>query len=251
MKQPIATCASIAGLMALGTATSSAAIVTIAGIDEWNSTAAPTVTVLATNITATAVVNSFGSGEGGANIGRGSSSDGTWGSFAGPASPSTTVTTASTNNITLFNGGASGDITITITNNNTENLVLDAFHFDALRWRPNAAKNYQIEVISGSITNGVVPGTTSELTSFGGAALTQTQHNEIDFSLAGLADHTLANGESAEIRVTFSGGTGTGSGHHLFVDNVAISGEIVPVPEPSAALLGLLGTGFFFLRRRH
>ena len=232
MKQPIATCASIAGLMALGTATSSAAIVTIAGIDEWNSTAAPTVTVLATNITATAVVNSFGSGEGGANIGRGSSSDGTWGSFAGPASPSTTVTTASTNN-------------------NTENLVLDAFHFDALRWRPNAAKNYQIEVISGSITNGVVPGTTSELTSFGGAALTQTQHNEIDFSLAGLADHTLANGESAEIRVTFSGGTGTGSGHHLFVDNVAISGEIVPVPEPSAALLGLLGTGFFFLRRRH
>ena len=44
--------------------------------------------------------------------------------------------------------------------------------------------------------------------------------------MSGIADHTLAVGESAVIQIAFSGGTGSGGGHHLFVDNVAFGGLV-------------------------
>jgi hypothetical protein len=64
--------------------------------------------------------------------------------------------------------------------------------------------------------------------------LTHDQHDDINIDMTGLADHTLAPGESAVIQVAFSNGTGSGGGHHLFVDNVAFLGAI----EETAVLLG-------------
>jgi hypothetical protein len=47
-----------------------------------------------------------------------------------------------------------------------------------------------------------------------------------------------------------AGGTGAG-GHHQYLDNIAISGSVVAVPEPgSVALLGLCTFGGIVARRR-
>ena len=64
--------------------------------------------------------------------------------------------------------------------------------------------------------------------------LTHDQHDDININLSVLADHTLAVGESAVIQITFTGGTGSGGGHHLFIDNVAFSGVV----EDAGVLLG-------------
>jgi hypothetical protein len=53
------------------------------------------------------------------------------------------------------------------------------------------------------------------------------QHDDIDIDMTGLADHTLAAGESVVLEIAFSNGTGSGGGHHLFVDNIALSGASV------------------------
>ncbi|MBK1826572.1 PEP-CTERM sorting domain-containing protein [Haloferula rosea] len=246
--------ASIACFSLLGAATSSAAVV-IAGIDVWDSATAPTVGVKA-GVTATATASATGGnwapGEGGS---RGSSKDTTWGTFVGPAAASA-VTTGSDESFTLTNGKTDGEITITIINGGTGIVTLENFHFDAVAFRPNAARTYAVNVLAGSdITIGnVITSADDAITSLGGALLTDdldpnthNQHDDIDISLTGLADNTLAPGETAIIQLAFSSGTGAGGGHHLFVDNVGISGTI---PEPGSALLGLLGAGIFFLRRR-
>ena len=252
MKKPIATCASIAGLMAIGTATSSAVV--IAGWDTFDSASAPTATHLATTVTATTGATSSGSLGTGEGTSRGSSADGTWGTSSETPTPSTTAGTGTNQNWTVFNGATSAEITFTITNPGTTVYDLSAFHMDTAAFRPNAPRTYALNVLAGSdITVGnVFTSTTDVITSLGGTIPSGNNfHDDINISLAGLADHTLDAGEVAIIQIAFSDGSGTGSGHHLWVDNIAFTGSIVPVPEPSAALLGLLGTGFFFLRRRH
>ena len=251
MKQPIATCASIAGLMAIGTATSSAVV--IAGWDTFDSASAPTATHLATSVTATTVATSSGSLGTGEGTSRGSSADGTWGTSSETPTPSTTAGTGTNQNWTVFNGATSAEITFTITNTGTTVYDLNAFHMDALAFRPSAPRTYALNVLTGSaITVGnVFTSATDAITSQGGTPPNFNSHDDIDISLTGLADRTLDPGEVAIIQIAFSDGSGSGGGHHLWVDNIAFTGSIVPVPEPSAALLGLLGTGFFFLRRRH
>jgi hypothetical protein len=120
---------------------------------------------------------------------------------------------------------------------------------DALAFRPNAARTYALNVISGDLTIGnVFTSSTSTsgdnpstITSLGGNLLTDDadplthdQHDDIDIDMSELPDHTLAVGESAVIQIAFSGGTGSGGGHHLFVDNVAFSG----VAADATILLG-------------
>lgn len=233
--------------------TCSAAII-VAGWDTWDSTSAPTSTVTATDITATATASTEGGttnwsiGDSGSDPGRGSSEDTTWGTFDGNGNPASAVTDVGPANMTATNAKTDGEITLTITNNGSLDVVLEAFHFDALAFRPKAARKYALTVLSGDITNGNVftsddpanDNSTNAITHLGGGLSGHDQHDDIDLDLTGLADRTLSAGESAVIQLEFTMGVGDGSGgHHLFLDNVAISGTVIP--EPSTCLLALLG----------
>jgi hypothetical protein len=219
----------------------------IAGWDNFDSTSTPSVTTTMPGVTATAEVTGPGwsRNEG---SGRGSSKDTTWGTFAGPPAADA-GTTAVGANLTLVNGAASGDLTFTITNGGSADLNLNSFHMDALAFRPNAARTYALNVLSGDLTIGNVftsgapasNNSTSAVTHLSGGLQTDDsqpethdQHDDIEIDLSGLEDHTLAAGESAVIQIAFSNGTGSGSGHHLFIDNVAFS----VAAEETTVLLG-------------
>lgn len=238
---------------------SAPAAVVIAGLDTWDSTTAPGPSVTAAGVTATATASATG---GDWSItdgsGRGSSKDGTWGTFDGNGDPASTVTNVGPANITLTNAKTNGEITLTIVNNGTADLELNSFHMDALAFRPKAARTYALNVLAGSdmTVGNVFTSSSQAITHLGGGLKTDDsdpethdQHDDINLDLSGLADHTLAAGESAIIQIAFSGGAGDGSGgHHLFVDNVAVSGEIIP--EPASMLLGALGLGALGCRRK-
>lgn len=131
--------------------------------------------------------------------------------------------------MSLTNAKTDGDLTLTITNNSGSDYDLSAFHFDAVAFRPKAARSYTLEVLEGSdITEGVVVEDTGPITSLGGALSGNDLHDDIDIDLTGLADRTLEDGGVAIIRLAFSGGEGDNSGgHHLFLDNVAVTAEVV------------------------
>ena len=256
----------IASLAASTMATRAAIIV--AGWDTWDSTSAPAASVTAPDIAATAAASaSTGTWSNSDSLGRGSSLDTTWGTFDGNGSAASSVTSLGIANFTVTNGRPSAEITFTITNNGTLDLDLSAFHMDVIAFRPNAPRTYALNVLAGSdITIGTVfasagtpmnDNSTNDITQLGGGLntddadpTTHDQHEDLDLSLAGLADHTLSAGESAMIQIAFSNGTGSGGGHHLFLDNVALSGDFVPVPEPSSALLLTLSGFALFARRR-
>lgn len=206
----------------------------VAGWGDWDSPTAPTVSVVAPGVTATA--SASGTGGDWTNLdgdGRGSSIDGTWGTF-NLGTPASTVTTGSSANLTLTNAKTDGQITFTIINDGVDavDLELESFRFDAFAFRPNAARAYELTVLAGSdITEGVVFTSADDaITSVGGALITDDadpnvhdQHDDIDIDLSGLADTTLEVGGTAIIQLAFSSGTGSGGGHHLFLDNVALT----------------------------
>jgi hypothetical protein len=265
-----------AAFAALAMPLSAKADIVIAGIDTWDDTAAPTVAVIASDVTATAALTTFGSGEGGGNAGRGSSKDTTWGTFSGPAASA--VTNTSQSNVSLFNGAVSGDLTFTIVNNSADSLQLNDVHFDAIAFRPNVARTWSVNVLAGSdipvgnlFTSGLQANdnSTNAITRFNGGGqgplltddtdpLTHDQHDDInlsDFATIGAGGFgTLATGQQAIIQIAFAEGTGSGGGHHLFLDNAAVSGDFIPaaaIPEPSSlALLGLAGMCGLVRRRK-
>lgn len=217
----------------------------IAGWDIFNSVTAPASTATAPGVTATATASAnggnWGNTDSGSDPGRGSSKDMTWGSFDGNGTAANLATTAGPDNLALTNGKTEGELTFTITNGGSDDLELDSFHMDALAFRPNAARSYALNVLSGDMTIGnvftseapVSDNSNNAITQLSGGLLTDDsdplthdQHDDIDIDLSGLADHTLASGESAVIQISFSNGTGSGGGHHLFLDNVAFSGSV-------------------------
>lgn len=205
----------------------------VAGWDTFDDAVNPTVSVVGTGVTATA--SASGTGGDWTNLdsdGRGSSIDGTWGTF-NLGVPASMVTTGSAN-LTLTNGKTDGQITFTIVNDGLDavDLELEAFRFDAVAFRPNAARAYELVVLPGSsITEGVVfTSADDEITHLGSGLLTNDsdagvhdQHDDIDIDLTGLADSTLEVGGTAIIQLVFSSGTGSGGGHHLFLDNIALT----------------------------
>lgn len=208
----------------------------IAGWDTWDSATAPSVSVSASGISASAAASaSFGNWsitDSGDDPGRGSSDDGTWGTFSsdGPASP---ITNGGGANFTVTNGTASAEVTFTITNNGPGDYELKNFHMDALAFRPNAPRAYALDVMAGSdITVGNVfasgspssDNSSNAITHLAGGLSGHNQHDQIDIDLTGLADATLGTGETAIFQLNFTNGTGSGGGHHLFLDNVAVSG---------------------------
>ncbi|WP_411845027.1 autotransporter-associated beta strand repeat-containing protein [Roseibacillus persicicus] len=219
-------CWSALALGILSTTTGYAQVV--AGWDTWDSPTAPFVSVLATGVDATASASGGqGNWTNNDSSGRGSSDDTTWGSYSTGVAAST-ITDVGPANFTLTNAKTDGEITFTIFNDGVDAVDLDlgAFNFDAVAFRPKAARTYELEVLSGSdITEGIV--FTSEegaITSLGGGLSGHSQHDEIDIDLTGLADSTLEIGGTAIFQLRFTGGAGDGSGgHHLFLDNVAVT----------------------------
>lgn len=236
----------------------------IAGWDTWDSSTAPSSTVTAAGVTASAAASastgSWSIADSGGDPGRGSSVDTTWGSFDGNGNPASSVTNVGPANMTVTNGRPSAEVTFTITNGGAVDLDLDAFHMDVVAFRPNAPRTYALNVLAGSdISVGNVftsdaplnDNSTNAITHLGGGLGTgHDVHDDLDLDLSGLADRTLAPGETAILQIAFSNGTGSGGGHHLFLDNVAVSGDFA-IPEPSSSLLlSLSGLALAFRRRK-
>jgi len=203
----------------------------IAGWDTWNSGSNPTASVTATGITGTAVTTSEGLSWR-TDDGRGASADGNWGTFAGPPTASIVAGEGVTGeNLELPNATTGGTITFTVTNNGTEDIELDGFHFDSYAFRPKAARAYELSVASGDITNGVIyTSADDEITTVSGA-WDNLAHDDISHSLLGLADNILEVGGTVDFLLAFSSGEGDGSGgHDLWVDNVAITAAVNSVP---------------------
>lgn len=204
----------------------------MAGWDEWSSNTAPSASVTASGISATATA-STATGSWSItdqdNDGRGSSGDGSWGSFTGHGVPASLVTSGAGANMTATNGKTDAEMTFTLTNNGPTDWEMDSFHMDVIAFRPNAPRTYQLEVLSGDLTAGVVFTSADDAIGELGGTLSgnHDDHEQIDLDLSSLADSTLESGGSAVIRLSFSSGTGSGGGHHLFVDNVAFSGATV------------------------
>lgn len=210
----------------------------VAGWDTWDSNTTPTASMTASGITATAAASGTGGNwsiaDNGDDPGRGSSGDQTWGSFDGNGVGASAVTNVGQANMTLTNGKTDGQVTFTITNNGPADWELDSFHLDAVAFRRNAARTYALNVLAGSditvgnVFNSGLPAndnSTDAITTLDGNLGTGHEvHDDLDISLTGLADHTLAPGEVTIVQIAFSNGTGSGGGHHLFLDNVALSG---------------------------
>jgi len=199
----------------------------VAGWDTWDSGATPTASVVAAGVTGSAVTTSEGIAWH-TNDGRGASADGDWGTFAGPPTASTVAGDGVTNeNLELSNATTGGTITFTVTNNGTEDIELDGFHFDAYAFRPKAARAYELSVASGDITNGVIyTSADDEITEVGGD-WDNLAHDDISHSLLGLADNILEVGGTVDFLLAFSSGEGDGSGgHDLWIDNIAITAAV-------------------------
>ncbi|MDB4568248.1 PEP-CTERM sorting domain-containing protein [Akkermansiaceae bacterium] len=230
----------LAGALTLSSMSASGAVL-VAGWDAFSSGLTPTTPREAAGITATMVNTGWSNGS---SEDRGSSSDTTWGSFDGNGTAASAAIVG-TVNLTAHNGETGNTMTITITNNSADDLVLDAFHMDALAFRSNASRTWTLDSGGSNIHTSAAQSITSLGTAPNAA---QDQHDEYDISLASLATLT-AGGGSVDLVMTISGGTPGSSGHHLWVDNIAVSGDFVTIPEPSSALLALV-SGAFLLRRR-
>ncbi|MGC6467209.1 MAG: hypothetical protein ACON38_19345 [Akkermansiaceae bacterium] len=218
----------------------------IAGWDTWESSTSPSSTVTAPGVTASATASAVGgtanwsNTDGGGDPGRGSSDDATWGSFGGNGDLASSVTIVGAANLTVTNAKTDAQVTFTITNNGGSDIELEAFHFDALAFRPKAPRSYSLSVLPGSdITVGNVftsglptnDNSTNAISHLGGALIGHDQHDEVDLDLRGLADSTLEVGGTVIFQLEFKNGVGDGAGgHHLFLDNVAVSGSGATAP---------------------
>ncbi len=118
----------------------------------------------------------------------------------------------------------------TITNNNpSSNLVLKIFSFDAWRSSANSISAWTLSVLPGSsITTGVI-----ENGNFAskGEVPSDSDFDDFDIALTGLADNTLAFGESATLRMTMGATSGEG---YTYLDNFAFSGVLNLLPDIKA-----------------
>ena len=182
----------------------------------------------------TTVTSGWGRSASGANT------DGTFGTLAGAE------TTVGFNRGLSLNNGANGSFDFSITNSTTDDYELDFFRFDTGTFRPDAAHEWTVSVQSGDLTTQTIEsGSADNIT--GGTV----DWYDFDIDLSGLTGgNVLAAGQTVTFRLDMAGGTGAGS-HHQYVDNIAVSGFVVTVPEPSSmALLGMTGMALLARRRK-
>lgn len=227
----------------------SSATVLIAGWDTFGGSSNWTASQLVATAAATAVSstehNNWGDWN---NSNQGASGDGTFGNL------SPTVATAST----AFTGGSgsgqnlslnrsNGTIVFTLTNNSGSDGTIEGFYFDSI-WRTGPAANTWELTVGGAIsgtTGGSAP--VNQASNMNSATSAQ-RDKAVD--LTGLTDNVWEAGSDAIFTLSFTGAgnSGSGGGNELVVDNIGITGTIVP--EPSAAVLFGLGGLAFVLRRR-
>lgn len=151
-------------------------------------------------------------------------------------------------------GDNNNHLRLSVTNSSGFDLTLSSLVFDVGRRVDNtAAQNLQLRYLSGDL---VIPSAPTFLPFMTGALIPVTNQEVADyedfaFDLSGFADNVLADGESA-IYELYVQGASTG-GKPVAVDNIAFIGSIAAIPEPSAALFGLLmtsGLGLTVSRRQ-
>jgi len=192
--------------------------VVLAGWDTWTSGSEA---ASVTNFGATGSADETGDWR---ESNRAASNDGTFGEDLDDASTATGA--ASSGTYVGITGDGAYDFTILAGN---DALVLEGFHFDAQRKRSNSPENWAVEVIAGDITLGAIAnGTLNDV--LGGPG--PSDHNDFDLSLAFLSDNVLEAGESATFRISFSGGNPTNTDQRTYLDNVAISGNLLNPPAP-------------------
>lgn len=166
------------------------------------------------------------------------SNDGTYGSTGGAAP-------TGGNGIHIGASNTAGSYVFVLTADPGTNLVLDGFHFDARRKRSGSPENWVAEIISGSVTPGVL-GSGSLGNTLGGVG--PSDHDDFSFDLTGLADNVVEAGTDVTVRISFSGGTQSNTDQKTYLDNVAYTGTGTPVPEPTS--LALIGLGGLLVARR-
>ncbi|QTN32339.1 hypothetical protein HZ994_08355 [Akkermansiaceae bacterium] len=136
-----------------------------------------------------------------------------------------------------------------ISNTGTQNLILDKLHFNLARGSATDGGNTITVSLQQNGTFAASPVlSASDLTAVGPVNVTLTQTTSwvgYEVNLANVSSTTLAAGDTATFRIAVPAW-----GSDSFLDNIAISGTIVPVPEPSAALLGGIGALLLLRRRR-
>jgi hypothetical protein len=173
----------------------------------------------------------------------GASIDGTWGTVTN--NPPTPTATGSTAAVGLLDKTPSGEMTFTITNTSGSTMELAGFHFDGVRVRTAAPQDWALSILTGSdatvgaVTNGtIITDTTSPF----------LDREDVDIDLTGLADRTLENGEVVIFELAWTGGSGgtPSGGNNTMIDNVALSGSILPVTEPPLLEYSLSGGDLVF-----
>lgn len=173
------------------------------------------------------------------------STDGTFGTLAGASSTTGPASSGTYLGQTPVNGQSIGSYNFTITAG-AEGLILESFHFDARRKRSNSATTWTVSSVAGDIEL-----TTIQSGSLGSAlgGVGPTDHLDFDIDLTGLTDNVLAAGQTATFKINFTGGgSANNNDQHTYLDNVAIAGTVVPIPEPTS--LALLGLGSLLIARR-
>jgi hypothetical protein len=140
-------------------------------------------------------------------------------------------------------------INFEITNTGANDLILDKLHLNVLRTNIASSGSLTISLQqNGTFANPPVL-SASDLTAVAPVTFDlaeNTSWNGYEIALSGVASTTLGAGETATFRIA-NNDTGEGA-NRIYYDNVAISGSIIP--EPSSALLIMLGLGGLFLLRR-
>jgi hypothetical protein len=141
-------------------------------------------------------------------------------------------------------------IAVTITNGTGLDLELDTLVFDFARVFAGSPQTFDVvyKAFASNDTLGTSDVTLLTVTSL---ATNGTNNDMDDYSanIASLADFTLADTESATFHIIGSAATGTGA---AAIDNIAFTGSVIAVPEPStyALIAGALALTSVMLRRR-
>lgn len=263
MKKTLTT---LAALSALSSIPASATL--IAGWHTWDAPNTSTdpvnfdanfVSALATSASAVVTPVSNTAGEAESVVGSfdssgnnfGASGDGTYGTQVVTGLGAAPATAADRTAAFGFLEETNGTLAFTVTASASD-LTLTSFSFDALRRFGGSAENFELSIASTALSAGVVAGGSGVIAQDSSNAnfAADVAGNDFDISLAGLADNVLEAGQSATFTLTITGGGDDASGgNHTLFDNVGVFGDVAAIPEPSSALLALLG-GVFLIRRR-
>ncbi len=163
------------------------------------------------------------------------STDGTYGTFAG----------ASTSTDASLQIREDTPLTFSITNNTGQPYSLEGFHFDYARYRNNASNIGPSEFTLTYINGGLSPDNTQIANVTGVAVhfqattvstLAISDYPDFDFDLSAVLSGTqLDPGESATFVLTWAGASNPSN--NGFVDNIAITGTLIPEPVTLALLI--------------